>query len=122
MHIHRRSIYVFQIFTGWQTFVPKPPRCWHRGPSRVPGGSLLPNRQRWNEAKIFAHMLFAYPSSWDNAAGGERYVRSEDSRGNEDALGMMAQRAMPEGTVPSKGAMMRVFSTATSAPLSENRL
>src|SRR5947209_18806950 len=45
---------------------------------------------------MFADVLLADPSDRDNPASGQRDGRTEDGFGHEDALGMVAERAVPE--------------------------
>ena len=49
-----------------------------------------------DEAEVFLHMLLANPAGRDDAPGREREGRPQDRLGHEDALGVVAQRPVPE--------------------------
>ena len=64
-------------------------------PGLGPDG-LHPISEARNEAEVFLQMLLADPSSRDDAPGREGERRPEDGLGHKDALGMVAQRPVPE--------------------------
>ena len=69
-----------------------------RGPThpRLGPDGLHPVGEARDEADVFLHMLLANPTSRDDAPGRERNGRPEDRLSHEDALGMMAERPVPE--------------------------
>ena len=55
-----------------------------------------PIGKRRDEAEILDDMLLADPARRDDPAGRQGDGRTEDGLGQEDALGMVAERAVPE--------------------------
>jgi len=58
--------------------------------------SLHPVGETRDEAKVFLNMLLTDPPGRDDASGRQREGLAENRLGHEDALGMVAQRPVPE--------------------------